>query len=96
MRAQFAALLIAAPALLPAAAHAQDLTLYGGATVTSDYVFRSVTFSDNQPTLQPYVELSYGGFYAGVWASNVDFGPAPPTTSSSTTTSATAARRRAG
>lgn len=75
MRLHFTSLLLAVPALSPLASGAQDLTLYGGVTVTSDYVFRSVTFSDNQPAVQPYLELEYRGFYAGVWASNVDFGP---------------------
>lgn len=56
-------------------ARAQDLTVYGGITATTNYVFRSVTFSDDQPAIQPYIEAEINGFYAGIWASNADFGP---------------------
>lgn len=59
---------------LPLAAQAQDITVYGGVTATSNYVFRSVTFSDDDPAIQPYLEVESHGFYAGVWGSNVDFG----------------------
>ena len=61
--------------LLPAAAQAQDFTVTAGVTAASNYVFRSVTFSNDNAAIQPYVELSYKGFYGGLWASNVDFGP---------------------
>jgi len=44
-----------------------------GAMVTSDYMFRGITQTDHMPAFQPYVEPSYGMFYAGVWGSNVDF-----------------------
>lgn len=57
------------------AARAQDVTVTGGVTVTSNYVFRGVTFSDDGPAIQPYVEFEVNGFYAGIWGSNVDFGP---------------------
>jgi uncharacterized protein (TIGR02001 family) len=60
---------------LPVAAQAQDIEIYGGVTLTSNYVFRSVTFSDDRPAVQPYIEAEVNGFYAGVWGSNVDFGP---------------------
>jgi len=61
--------------LLPAMAQAQDFTVTAGITAASNYVFRSVTFSNDNAAIQPYVELSYKGFYGGLWASNVDFGP---------------------
>jgi uncharacterized protein (TIGR02001 family) len=44
-----------------------------GAALTSDYLFRGITQTDHEPALQPYIEPSYGIFYAGVWASNVDY-----------------------
>ena len=44
-----------------------------GAALTSDYMFRGITQTDHEPALQPYIESSYGIFYSGVWASNVDF-----------------------
>lgn len=67
--ASFAALVVVG------AAAAQDVTVSGGVTATSNYVFRSVTFSDDGPAVQPYVEVEVNGFYAGIWGSNVDFGP---------------------
>ena len=42
--------------------------------VTSDYVFRGITQSDNDPTMQGGLDLGYGIIYAGAWASGVDFG----------------------
>jgi uncharacterized protein (TIGR02001 family) len=45
-----------------------------GAAVTSNYVFRGITQSDDSPAFQAYMEASYGMFYAGVWGSTVDFG----------------------
>jgi uncharacterized protein (TIGR02001 family) len=44
------------------------------ATGTSDYVFRGISQTDNDPTLQGAVNIGYGIFYAGVWASGLDFG----------------------
>ncbi len=44
---------------------------------TSDYVFRGVSQTFEDPAAQGSIDLSYGIFYAGVWASNVDFNDAP-------------------
>ena len=44
---------------------------------TSDYVFRGVSQTDNDPTIQGGADLSYGILYAGVWASGLDFGDDP-------------------
>jgi uncharacterized protein (TIGR02001 family) len=41
--------------------------------VTSDYVFRGITQTDGGAALQGGVDYSNGIFYAGGWASNVDF-----------------------
>jgi uncharacterized protein (TIGR02001 family) len=41
---------------------------------TSDYVFRGITQSDNDPVPQGGIDLGYGIIYAGAWASGVDFG----------------------
>ena len=54
------------------AASAQDVTF--NISATSDYVFRGVSQTDESPALQGGVDLSSGVFYAGAWASNVDFG----------------------
>ena len=39
---------------------------------TSDYVFRGLSFNDEDPAAQGSIDMSYGIFYAGVWASNID------------------------
>lgn len=41
---------------------------------TSDYVFRGYSQSAGDPVIQGGADLSYGMFYAGVWASGLDFG----------------------
>lgn len=51
----------------------QEVTIRGGVTVTSNYVFRSVTQSDNDPAVQPWLEIESSGFYARVWGSGVSF-----------------------
>ncbi len=45
---------------------------------TSDYVFRGISQSSNDPVLQGGADVGYGIFYAGTWASGVDFDNAPP------------------
>jgi uncharacterized protein (TIGR02001 family) len=40
---------------------------------SSDYVFRGVSQTDENPQIYGGADLSSGIFYAGVWASNVDF-----------------------
>ncbi|MBU1211729.1 MAG: TorF family putative porin [Alphaproteobacteria bacterium] len=40
---------------------------------TSDYVFRGISQTLEDPTVQGGIDASYGIFYAGVWASGVDF-----------------------
>lgn len=42
---------------------------------TTDYVFRGISQNLEDPAIQGGVDLSYGLFYLGVWASNVDFVP---------------------
>jgi uncharacterized protein (TIGR02001 family) len=65
----------AALALLASAgaASAQDATITVNAAVTSDYVFRGFSQTDESPAVQAGVDVTVGSFYAGVWASNVDF-----------------------
>jgi uncharacterized protein (TIGR02001 family) len=46
--------------------------------VTSDYVFRGVSQTSNEPALQGGADIGWGILYAGVWASRVDFDNAPP------------------
>jgi uncharacterized protein (TIGR02001 family) len=42
--------------------------------LTTDYVFRGVSQTNEDPALQGGVDLTCGNFYVGVWGSNVDFG----------------------
>lgn len=44
-------------------------------TGTSDYVWRGISQSWEDPAAQGSLDLTYGIFYAGIWGSNVDFGP---------------------
>ena len=40
---------------------------------TSDYVFRGVSQSDEDPAFQAGIDASYGIFYIGAWGSGIDF-----------------------
>jgi uncharacterized protein (TIGR02001 family) len=66
---------------LAGAAHAADRPLgltfnAGGAT---DYVFRGVSQTNNQPEVFGGADISSGMFYAGTWLSNIDFGDSADT-----------------
>jgi uncharacterized protein (TIGR02001 family) len=68
----------AATVALTGAAMAQELKLSYNVGVTSDYVFRGVSQTMEDPAIQGGVDATYGIGYAGVWASNVDFGTDDP------------------
>ena len=70
----------AATVALAGAATAQELKASYNVGITSDYVFRGVSQTQEDPAIQGGVDLSYGIAYAGVWASNVDFGTNDPST----------------
>lgn len=55
----------------PVAGDAFAVTGFVG--VTSDYVFRGLSFNRHQPTAQGQVDLTYGIVYGGIFASGVDF-----------------------
>jgi uncharacterized protein (TIGR02001 family) len=42
--------------------------------LTSDYVFRGVSQSSENPAIQGGVDFTCGNWYAGVWGSSIDFG----------------------
>ena len=64
-------------AALPAYAES-DITLSGNAAFLTQYVDRGITNSAENPAVQPELNLTYKEiFYAGIWASNVDFGSGP-------------------
>lgn len=69
----------AATVALSGAAMAEELKLSYNLGVTSDYVFRGVSQTQEDPAIQGGVDATYGIGYAGVWASNVDFGADDPT-----------------
>ncbi|USQ94740.1 TorF family putative porin [Caulobacter sp. RL271] len=68
----------AATVALSGAAMAEELKLSYNVGVTSDYVFRGVSQTQEDPAIQGGVDATYGIGYAGVWASNVDFGANDP------------------
>lgn len=58
-------------ALCSAPSAAADVNGYG--VVTTDYVFRGVTYSDGHAAVQAAVDLDFdSGFYLGLWGSSVD------------------------
>ncbi|HIL91457.1 MAG TPA: hypothetical protein EYG50_01690, partial [Cycloclasticus sp.] len=61
--------------LLVASGAASALELSGNVALTTDYVWRGVSQTDGAPAIQGGFDADLGnGLYAGVWASNVDFG----------------------
>lgn len=64
--------LVGMPALAVAAEAASPHTLTGNITLTSDYVFRGVSQTQNQPAIQGGFDYAHSsGLYLGTWASNV-------------------------
>ena len=59
---------------LPAQAQDKKLSLSATAAFITDYIFRGVSNSDENPAVQASFDASYGIFYAGIWGSNTDFG----------------------
>lgn len=57
----------------PALAQDDGPTLEFNVGAATDYVFRGVSNTDENPQIFGGVDVSMGLFYAGVWASNVDF-----------------------
>jgi len=74
-----AALVLAAFAATPALAQEDPIPeedagafdISATATIVSDYRFRGVSLSDRDPAVQGSVDVSIGGFYAGVWMSSI-------------------------
>jgi uncharacterized protein (TIGR02001 family) len=74
----FATASVAADAPAPAAPAASDFKIAFNIGVTSDYIFRGVSQNARHPAVQGGIDLTYGIFYAGVWASAVKFGDNSP------------------
>jgi uncharacterized protein (TIGR02001 family) len=66
---------VAATVALGGAAMAQDTgpTVAYNIGVVSDYVFRGISQTNEDPAIQGGIDVSQGPAYLGVWASNVDF-----------------------
>jgi uncharacterized protein (TIGR02001 family) len=63
-------------ALVAAAPQALAEGFSGSLALTSDYVFRGLSQTDEGAALQGELRFDHSsGLYAGLWASNVDFGP---------------------
>ena len=62
---------------LPANAEDKKLSLSASAALTTDYVFRGISQTAQNPAVQASLDASYGIFYLGAWGSNLDFGAAP-------------------
>jgi uncharacterized protein (TIGR02001 family) len=54
------------------AAEGRKLTWSITLGATTDYVFRGISLSDEEPAAQGSIDMSYGIFYLGVWGSNLD------------------------
>lgn len=75
MRTAFACAAAAAVLLTAGAAAARDTPeIAWNLGATSDYVFRGFSQTGEDPAIFGGVDLTSGGFYAGAWASTVDFG----------------------
>lgn len=51
----------------------RKLEVSGSVALTTDYVFRGFSQTDQEPAVQGTVDVTYGMLYAGVFATNVDF-----------------------
>lgn len=58
-------------------AQAQELNLGASTAFTTDYMFRGISQTDENPAVQASLDVTYGIFYLGIWGSNVDFGGGP-------------------
>ena len=62
---------------------AQQLEMSYNVGVTSDYVWRGFSQTNEGPAAQGGIDATYGMFYAGVWGSNLDFADLVPSGDSS-------------
>lgn len=70
----------AASVAMGGVASAEELKLSYNVGVASDYIFRGVSNTGGKGQVFGGVDATYGIGYAGVWASNVDFGTPNPDT----------------
>lgn len=67
--------LVLATGLLTASSMAAaEIELSGNVTMATDYVYRGISQTDEDPAIQGGFDLGHSsGFYLGIWGSNVDF-----------------------
>jgi len=56
------------------ALQASEVEVSSNIGATSNYIWRGMTQTLDKSSVNGGIDLSYEGFYAGTWASNVDFG----------------------
>ena len=61
---------------MPAAQDAREFKFSWNLGVTNDYVFRGFSQNQRKPSVEGGLDITYGTFYAGLWAANVNFTPA--------------------
>ncbi|MGZ3383031.1 MAG: TorF family putative porin [Isosphaeraceae bacterium] len=60
-----------------AAAPTHKLVISGNVDLTTDYVFRGFSQTDENPAIQGELDLTYNMFYLGFWGSSLNMGTAP-------------------
>src|SRR5262245_28941011 len=58
----------------PAAPEQRACTFSANAALATEYVFRGISQTSEGPAIQGGFDATCGRFYAGVWASNLDWG----------------------
>jgi len=61
-----------------AAAEEREFGWYVTLTGASDYMFRGISYTDENPTVNAYVEGTYGIAYLATWITNIDSGDYEP------------------
>jgi uncharacterized protein (TIGR02001 family) len=66
-------MLLASALLTSTSMAAAEVSFSGNVAITSNYIFRGFSQTDNAPAIQGGFDMEHSsGLYAGVWASNVD------------------------
>lgn len=58
----------------PFSTSGNQLELSATTTFTTDYVFRGISQTNQNPAIQGSIDATWGAFYIGMWGSNIDFG----------------------
>jgi uncharacterized protein (TIGR02001 family) len=74
IKLSLAAALLSVGASSVSADFLSEIETSANVSLTSNYVWRGMTQTDDNPAIQGGFDLGYKGFYTGVWASNIDFG----------------------